>query len=411
MNNNTLANIYRPKSFKDFISHDNGDIDLIKHLISKNLHSNLNNNFSITVLLIEGPPGSGKSSLSKLYAKATLCPNRPKEEYEPCGDCDICNDKDTSNIYEYTIKSSTEAREVVQKLVEQSYCSPIRTTGREDQYRQFIILDELENASAELISSYLLKPLEDNPNTTTWILSTMDLEKLERRNPIVKEAITSRATVISLYKFTEEQIANILEERANIQIESGLLIAKVANGNLREAWSIVSKIAIISGLNPSEFKTEVVGNYLFGGITYSVRLSLWEALKNDDATLVKSIFKKWSTKISQKIIADLLVEDLISFINTPNKNSQELLFSLTTWYNSTIKYDLSLVFLQYLGIDFIENKVVKLKPLAVNNVSNINNNLLALAEKKGKVNNLNKESIMPFYLTSDSISDILKRYN
>lgn len=352
----TTANQYRPNRFADFIGQGNeegGEVDLIKKIIQHNSHELAN------FLILSGPSGSSKSTLARLYAQATLCHNREEEEYEACGYCDICTGKSEANIYAYTITSSPEAREPLKKLVDASWNLPLNFGVRADQYRQFIIIDELQNATPELICT-LLTPLEHCPKTTTWIFNTMDLEKLHRRDPITYEAITSRAMVLKLKAFTNDEVAAQLVKCADFDEDTSYAIAAFSNGNMREAWSLATKLNLTDPDKAySDFTSEEVYNLFGGGANKESRLEMWRALYNGNLKEVLKTFNNWIYKgATETLISSLLIEDLLESLTSESLNTLELITQLAKWANSATPYPLSYVFLSSVG-----KELVKLDPV------------------------------------------------
>ncbi len=340
-----LANKNRPKFFKDYITSQGSSsnlTDVLKQLIARNLHA------KVRKLWLTAPPGVGKTTAALLYARATLCHNRPEGEYEPCGECPVCTGEDVSNIFHYTITSPSEAREPIRQLIERSYSAPVSISTRADQYRQFIIIDEFELASPEL-AAMLLDPLEFSPETTTWIIISMDPEKLERRDPVTKEAIDSRCAWFPLGRLTEEQIAEALVTNIDtLDYDAALAIAQLSEGNMRKAWNTLEFF-----LTVNEAENLTADDILLartGGATPSSRESMWRALEEGNGLRVKEIFTSWLNKAPDaKAIAKLLEQDLLHFLDAPNTEIQQLLAALGRWYTSSHPYPLVSVFMSHLG--------------------------------------------------------------
>ncbi len=341
-----LANRYRPSKFADYVAKGTSveAVTLIQNLISRNLHAQVNK------MVLRGKPGTGKSTLALLYARATLCPNRQEGEYEPCGTCPICTGQDTSNIFHYTITNSTEAREPIKQLIEASQQHPITASTRADQYRKFIILDEIELASAELIGS-LLDPIEYCPASTTWILLTMDPEKLEKRDPIIKEAIDSRCSCFDLARLNEEDIAvSLCKGYPDLVWETALILAELSKGNMRAAWNQLGSLTCsydVQALTP-----ELLLELKLGGVDQAARRMLWQALADSDAVKLKELYAAWSSKLDDQAIAGLLTKDLLEFMSGPNQDIQLILIELGRWHLS-YRYPLLSLLMSHLGANVL----------------------------------------------------------
>jgi DNA polymerase III gamma/tau subunit len=347
-----LANEHRPRFFKDYLTQGvGGSVDIIKSVISKNLHSQLGN------CGIFGDSGIGKSALAKLYAIATLCHNRAEGDYEPCGKCEVClaeNIDKVDNIHHYTIHNTTSAWEPIKELVARSKQAPIisREGVRADQYRKFIILDEIQNASPELLA-LLYDALEYAPSTTTWILISMDLDKLISKNAATAEAITGRCAELHLPSFADSTIASALVNKVDINLDAALAIAKLSKGNMRKAWTNLAKYKTLVD-DYSEISEDLVLYSMSGGATKENRLTMWQALAKGDGKTVKGIIDEWTEKAADiKLVGNLLQMDIIDNLHSPSQEVQSLLAALGRWYTG-LSYPLTTVFMSHLGTKVIQ---------------------------------------------------------
>lgn len=353
-----LANQHRPKNFKEIkgsASNPGGIVDYITYIIENNLLSQVNK------FLISGPPGTGKTTISNLFARSVLCYNRPKNSSIACGKCEVCTEQEVPNIYRYTITSPTTAREKIKYLIEQSYRSP-ELNEKFKVARQFIILEETQQASPELMAE-LLEPLEKAPDTTTWIIGTMNLEKLNSRDPTLKEALESRCKELKLTAFSETQIAETLILNTHLNKESAKAIAYFSNGNMRKAYSLLSHFNLNKKEN--EINEQEIFNYLIGGASKKNRDIFWQELAKGNPKRIIDIINNWVQQGAEtKALAKVLEEDLMKKIikNPKNLFNLELLRDLSKWTCQDY-YHLSSVFLPYLNnqtdqVDQIANSAI-----------------------------------------------------
>ncbi len=295
-----------------------------------------------------------KSALAKLYAASTLCYNRPEGEYEPCGECPVCLGEDVSNISHYTILNTTASWEPIRDLVLKSKTAPeVNREGvRADQYRRFIILDEIQNASPELLA-LLYDALEYAPSTTTWVIISMDLDKLVSKNAATAEAITGRCAELHLPSFADSTIATALANKTDLNYEAALAIAKLSKGNMRKAWTNLAQFKTLVE-EESEITEDLVLYSRSGGATKENRLTMWKALTNGDGKTVKELIDDWTEKAADiKLVGSLLQMDIIENLSSPSKEIQSLLAALGRWYTG-FDYPLVTVFMSHLGAKVIQ---------------------------------------------------------
>lgn len=215
---------YRPKDFNSVVGQDS----IIKTL--KN--SIINHNFSHAYMFF-GPRGTGKTTISKIFARNINC-------LEPidgiaCQKCDHCKvsfSKDCVDIIEIDAASNNGVDEI------RDLKNKITLVPSELKYKVYII-DEVHMLSIGAFNA-LLKTLEEPPEHAIFILATTDPQK-------VPETIISRCQCFSFKRISDEVIKNRLkfvcdEEKINIEEPVLKNIAMLSDGGLRDALGSLDKL-------------------------------------------------------------------------------------------------------------------------------------------------------------------------
>lgn len=179
-----------------------------------------------------GTRGTGKTSVAKIFAKAVNC-EQPVDG-SPCNECEICKTigKGTSmNVIEIDAASNNGVDNIREIRDEVAY-SPT-----EGKYKVYII-DEVHMLSIGAFNA-LLKTLEEPPSYVIFILATTESHKI----PIT---ILSRCQRYDFRRITIETISAQLQElvlKENVEVEEKALryIAKVADGSMRDALSLLDQ--------------------------------------------------------------------------------------------------------------------------------------------------------------------------
>ncbi len=188
--------------------------------------------------IFAGPRGVGKTTTARILAKRLNCtsPNGG----EPCDKCDTCNSflkSQSLDIIEID-GASNRGIDEIKTLIESVKYSP--TSGK---YKVYII-DEVHMLSTTSFNA-LLKTLEEPPEHTIFIFATTDIHK-------VPLTIISRCQRFDFRRIEHDEIKLLLakiakEEKIKIDDESLTLIAKKADGALRDAESIFDQIVSFCG--------------------------------------------------------------------------------------------------------------------------------------------------------------------
>lgn len=217
-----LTEKYRPHNITDVVGQA-----VAKHSIEGMLKSN---NIKPTIL-ITGTHGIGKTTLARIIAGHLNCMNGPGNF---CGECISCKSHLKGNhpdLHEINC-GADRGIDQIRELISISEASP------RYKYRVFI-LDEFHAVTGPAASA-MLKPLEDPPPRTVWIICTTDPQKLLK-------TIRSRTLEIKLNPVSKDDISKLLTRISNLEgipiNESTInLLAEYSDGHPRDALNLLQNL-------------------------------------------------------------------------------------------------------------------------------------------------------------------------
>lgn len=216
---------YRPKLFSDVVGQEYTTLALKNSIISGKLAH---------AYLFAGSRGTGKTSCAKIFSKALNCEN--PNNGEPCGKCQSClaiENGDTTDVIEMDA-ASNRGIDDIRRIIEEVNFVPSSL-----KYKVYII-DEVHELSNDAFNA-LLKTLEEPPEYVKFILATTEPQKL-------LATILSRCQRFDFRRIEPSKIAERLKEvseKEDIDItdEAALFIARMSDGALRDALSILDSCA------------------------------------------------------------------------------------------------------------------------------------------------------------------------
>jgi DNA polymerase III subunit gamma/tau len=223
------ARKWRPQKFEDVVGQEH---------ITSTLKNAIKSNRIAHAYIFTGPRGVGKTTTARILAKALNCEN-PKD-FEPCNECLMCksiNDSQTMDIIEID-GASNRGIDEIRTLRESVKYAPTR-----GKYKIYII-DEVHMLTKESFNAFL-KTLEEPPSHTIFVFATTDIHK-------VPLTIISRCQRFDFRRIQLETIKQTLiniakEENISIDDKTLTLIAKKADGALRDAQSLFDQVISFCG--------------------------------------------------------------------------------------------------------------------------------------------------------------------
>ena len=226
------ARKYRPSTFRSVVG---------QKALTQTLKNAIDSKKLAHAYLFCGPRGVGKTSCARIFAKTINC-FHPTESGEACNECESCrafNEQRSYNIIELDAASNNSVDDI-RTLIDQ-----VRIPPQVGQYKVFII-DEVHMLSAAAFNAFL-KTLEEPPHHAIFILATTEKHKL-------LPTILSRCQIYDFQRITIEDMVEHLryvasQEGFTVEDDALNVIARKADGGMRDALSIFDQVAASSGGN------------------------------------------------------------------------------------------------------------------------------------------------------------------
>lgn len=260
---------WRPSTFDDVYGQPH---------VTKTLKSELESGRISHAYLFTGSRGTGKTSCAKILSKAVNCLNPINGN--PCNECAICKGIDNGSVLDVIEidAASNNGVDNIRDLREEANFTPANA-----KYRVYII-DEVHMLSIGAFNA-LLKTLEEPPAHVIFILATTEIHKLPA-------TILSRCQRFDFKRISPEDITARLEyvaEKENVSITApaASLIARIADGGMRDALSLLDRCFAMS----SDIDENIVSSA--AGIAGTVHLfSFSEFVANNDYTSALKLVSK-----------------------------------------------------------------------------------------------------------------------
>ena len=259
---------YRPMTFDDVVGQEH---------VTRTLRNALESGRIANAYLFVGPRGIGKTTLSRIFAKALNC-SSPKG-VEPCGECENCRQIAAGRSLDVTELDAASHNKVedVRPIIEAVQFKPTVS-----KYKIFII-DECHMLTPSAWNA-LLKTLEEPPPYVKFVFATTEGDK-------VLATIVSRCQRFDLRRIQTHQIAARLQyicgkEGITADQDALLAIARGAEGGMRDALSSLDQLIAFKG----NTITEEDALSVFGLVSRKALEDLAGAiLKGDAAAILQSV--------------------------------------------------------------------------------------------------------------------------
>ena len=240
---------WRPQRFEDVVG-QRAIVTALKNQITANRVGH--------AYLFTGVRGTGKTTCAKIFAKAVNCLHPVNGD--PCGECEICKGIDNGSILDVVEMDAASNNGVddIRDLRDETAYTPSAC-----KYKVYII-DEVHMLSTAAFNA-LLKTLEEPPAHIIFILATTEIQK-------VPATILSRCQRYDFTRIGPEDIARRVEyiageEKLELSPDGAELIARLADGALRDALSILDTCAGVTAKIDADVVRRMAGvtdrSYLF----------------------------------------------------------------------------------------------------------------------------------------------------
>lgn len=229
MSYQVFARKYRPLTFDDVLGQD--------HVV-QTLKNAIEHNRLAHAYLFVGPRGTGKTSTARIFAKALNCSGGPRVDFDPHEDiCEEIAEGRSLDVLEID-GASNRGIDHIRDLRDNVRFAPSRGNFR------IVYIDEVHMLTKESFNA-LLKTLEEPPPHVKFIFATTEPHK-------ILPTILSRCQRFDLRPIPSEIIAEHLlhiasAEGVRLSREAAFAVAKVADGGMRDAQSMLDQLVSFCG--------------------------------------------------------------------------------------------------------------------------------------------------------------------
>lgn len=232
---------WRPKTFADVVGQEH---------ITETLQRQVAEGRLSHAYLFTGTRGTGKTTCAKILARAVNCEH--PENGNPCNRCPSCLGIESGRLLDVVEldAASNNGVDSVRALRDEAIYSPAQVKKR------VYIVDEVHMLSTPAFNA-LLKILEEPPEHLMFILATTELHK-------VPATILSRCQRFSFRRIQPKDIVGRLnyiagQENIDLKEDGAALLARLSDGALRDALSLLDQCAATGGADRRERRARCAG--------------------------------------------------------------------------------------------------------------------------------------------------------
>ena len=293
----SLARKWRPAQFSDVVGQNH---------ITRTLSNAIELNRAHPGYLFTGSRGVGKTSVARIFAKLLRCQNLKKDAgaFESCDQCANCREITSGkgiDVIEID-GASNNGVDAVREIRENAKFLP--SSGAKKVY----IIDEVHMLTTAAFNA-LLKTLEEPPEHVVFIFATTEPHK-------IPSTILSRCQRFDFRRVTQKQIFErlqrvVAEEKIQSEDAALSLIAKAAEGSMRDALSLLDQAIAFSGENLTADATResigLIGNDSVFSIVDGV-------LGRNAAAALSLVEEVYSNGTDLRVLAKSVIETLHAII-------------------------------------------------------------------------------------------------
>ncbi len=278
---------WRPMTFADVLSQPQ---------VTTTLQNQIRHGTTAHAYLFTGSRGTGKTTCARILAKAVNC-EHPRPDGNPCLECAVCRDAEQavlSDLIEIDAASNNSVEDI-RDLRDATVYTPERC-----RYRVYII-DEVHMLSPSAFNA-LLKIMEEPPDYVKFILATTEIHK-------VPATIISRCQRFDFRRIRQEDLVSRLqyiaqEEHIPLQSEAAELMARLSDGGMRDAISLLDRCSAFG----EEITAQTVAEAA-GAAGREQVLSLLEAVYAKDAPQALALIEELhnGSKDMQRLCEELIL--------------------------------------------------------------------------------------------------------